>query len=173
MAKIVFVDENDKVIGSGTREEALQKGIIRRIVRVFLFNSEGELLIQKRSGDVPLPGKWDQSVGGHVDEGEDYYQAVCRELREELDVQDAPLKEILKYYTEETDENVINKRFNMLYSANYNGKINFNKEEITEVKWISLEKLEDWMREQPQDLTHGFIKSFNMYQQKLQRNRYE
>lgn len=168
MAKITFVDEGDNVIGSGTREEALQKGIARRIVRVFLFNSKGELLIQKRSSNVSLAGKWDQSVGGHVDEGEDYYQAVCRELREELGIQEAPLKEITKYYTEETDENVINKKFNMLYSANYNGKINFNKEEITEVKWISLEKLEDWTREQPQDFTQGFIKSFNMYQQKSQ-----
>ena len=67
MPKIVFVDKNDNVIGSGTREEALQKGIIRRIVRIFLFNSKGELLIQKRSSNVRLPGKWVQSVGGHVD----------------------------------------------------------------------------------------------------------
>lgn len=163
MAKIVFVDKNDKVIGSGTRQEALEKGIIRRIVRVFLFNSKGELLIQKRSKSVPLPGKWDQSVGGHVDEGEDYLGATQRELQEELGIKDVPLKEITKYYTEETDENVINKRFNMLYLANYDGDIDFNKEEIDEIRWISLDKLEDWMKAQPQDFTQGFIKTFNIY----------
>lgn len=167
MNKITFVDEDDNIIGSGTREEALQKGIARRIVRVFLFNSKGELLIQKRSGNVSLAGKWDQSVGGHVDEGEDYYQAVQRELQEELGIEDIAPKEITKFYTEETDETGINKRFNLLYSVNYDGEINFNSEEISEIKWITLDKLGDWMRERPQDFTQGFIKTLKIYQEKL------
>ena len=168
MTKITFVDKNDNVIGTGTRKEALERGIIRRIVRVFLFNSKGELLIQKRSLKVPLPGKWDQSVGGHVDAGEDYLKAAQRELQEELGIRDIPLKEIAKYYTEETDEKVINKRFNMLYSANYDGKINFNEGEISEIKWIALNKLEEWIKERPRDFTQGFIDSFNIYQNKKQ-----
>jgi len=69
MKLITFVDENDQVIGSGTKQEAWQKGIIHRIVRIFLFNFKGELLIQKRADNISsLPGRWDQSAAGHVDE---------------------------------------------------------------------------------------------------------
>ncbi len=46
MVNIIFVDENDNVIGEGTKQEAWKKGIAHRIVRIFLFNSKGELLIQ-------------------------------------------------------------------------------------------------------------------------------
>ena len=163
MPKIVFVDKNDNVIGSGTREEALRKGIIRRIVRVFLFNSTGELLIQKRSSNVSLPGKWDQSVGGHVDEGEDYYQAAQKELKEELGIKNIPIKEIIKFYAEEISETTKNKRFSTIYRADYDGEINFNKEEIDEVKWTTLEELDSWMEERPEDFLQGFIKAFSLY----------
>ncbi len=165
MPKIVFVDKDDNVIGSGTREEARQKGIIRRIVRIFLFNSKGELLIQKRSRNVLQPGEWDQSVGGHVDEGEDYLEAAHRELQEELDIKNIPLKEIIKFYTEETDGKGTDKRFNVLYSANFDEEINFNQKEISEIRWITLHKLANWMKEKPEDFTQGFIKTFTVYQE--------
>ena len=45
MTNIVFVDENDNVIGAGTRREAVEKGIIHRIVRIFLFTLNLTLLI--------------------------------------------------------------------------------------------------------------------------------
>lgn len=163
MPKIIFVDEKDNVIGSGTRAEALEKGIIHRIVRIFLFNSKGELLIQKRSRNVLSPGKWDQSIGGHVDEGEDYFEAAKRELAEELGIQGTKLEESVKFYTDKTDDTKIEKRFNTLYLGNYDGEINFNPEEISEIQWITLDKLANWMEEQPEDFTQGFIKTFNLY----------
>lgn len=163
MPKIVFVDENDNVIGSGTGAEALKRGIIYRIIRIFLFNSKGELLIQKRSENVPSAGKWDQSVGGHVDEGESYLEAAMRELDEELSVKNISLQEITKFYTENIDGAETMKRFNTLYLGNYDGEINFNPEETSEVKWITLDKLASWMEEKPQDFAQGFIKAFNLF----------
>jgi len=73
MSKIVVVDENDNVIGSEEKEVALHNGLIRRVVRIFVFNSKGELYLQRRSaGMVTYPNTWDQSAGGHVDVGETY-----------------------------------------------------------------------------------------------------
>ena len=77
MVNITFVDEQDNVIGAGSKQEAWTKGIYHRVSRIFLFNSKGELLIQKRSDNcVSLPGRWDQSAAGHVDEGETYLEAA-------------------------------------------------------------------------------------------------
>ncbi len=163
MTKITFVDKDDNVIGSGTKGEALKKGIIHRIARVFLFNSKGELLIQKRADHLEsLPGKWDQSAAGHVDEGESYHVAAKREMEEEIGVRGIELKEIKKLYTEEYDK--IKKRFNMLYSGVYDGDINFNREEVSEVKWIKPEDLAEWMEERPNDFTQGFIKCFKIFE---------
>lgn len=165
MTKIVFVDENDNIIGSGAGEEALKRGIIHRIIRILLFNSKGELLIQKRSKNVPSPEKWDQSVGGHVDEGESYLEAAMRELDEELGVKGIPLQEITKFYTENIDGAKTMKRFNTLYLGDYDGEISLNPEETSEIRWIALDKLAAWMKEHPEDFTRGFIRAFNLYQE--------
>ena len=166
MANITFVDENDNVIGEGTKQDAWEKGIVHRIVRIFLFNSRGELLIQKRADHIAsLPGKWDQSAAGHVDAGEDYAIAARRELSEEIGVKDVDLIEKGKLFTDERDEtDKIKKRFNMLYTGTYDEKILPNAEEISETRWIHPKELSAWMNKQPNDFTAGFVKNFKYLQ---------
>ncbi len=166
MSVITYVDENDNVIGQGERTDALAKGIIHRISRVFVFNSQGEILIQKRSANISLPNLWDQSAAGHVDPGEDYMSAAERELREETGIQNVPLRELVKYYAEETDQGVTAKRFSTLYVGTYDGDVHTTPEEVAELRWITPDELAAWMREKPQDFTQGFIKCFEQYRQK-------
>lgn len=162
MKKIVFVDKNDNVIGAGSKEEAWEKGIIHRIARIFLFNPKGELLITKRADNLSsLPGKWDQSAAGHVDEGEDYATAAKRELAEEVGVKNVELTEREKFFTDETDETgKIKKRFSMIYTGVYDGEIKFNPEEVSTIRWILPDELSAWMNEHPEEFTVGFIKNF-------------
>jgi len=64
--------------------------LLHQAVHVFVTNRAGELFLQKRSLNKDTqPGKWDSSVGGHVDAGEEPDAAARRELREELGIQDA------------------------------------------------------------------------------------
>ena len=86
-----------------------------------------------------------------------------RELDEELGVKGIPLKEIAKFYTENKNETKTMKRFNTLYLGDYDGEINFNPEETSEVRWITLDELAAWMKEKPQNFAHGFITAFNLY----------
>ncbi len=162
MSNIIFVDEQDNVIGEGTKEEAWEKGIAHRIARIFVFNPKGELLIQKRAdGLSSLPGRWDQSAAGHVDAGEDYATAAKRELIEEMGVENIEFVEEGKLFTDEKDESEkTKKRFNMLYTCTYDGAIQPNAEEVSEVRWINPNELDMWMNERPQDFTAGFIRNF-------------
>ncbi|OGG72081.1 hypothetical protein A3A35_02330 [Candidatus Kaiserbacteria bacterium RIFCSPLOWO2_01_FULL_51_21] len=158
MPKAVFVDENDNVIGAGTPREAREKGIRHRIVRIFLLNAKGELLIQKRSENVVSnPNKWDHSAAGHVDEGEDYETAAYRELKEEVGVEGIPLREVTRYYMEETDEKEIKKRFNALYRGIYDREMILDRREVSEVKWVKLDELLAWIERRPEDFTQSFI----------------
>lgn len=163
MANITFVDEDDRIIGYGNRTEAIEKGLAHRIARVFVFNMQNELLIQKRSPKVKLPGRWDQSAAGHVDEGEDYPTAAAREAKEEIGLLNAELTEVGKFYTEELDGEELKKRFNMLYVARFNGNLMQDNDEVSEIKWISLKELEKWMADKPDDFTQGFLQTFSYY----------
>lgn len=83
-----IVDEEDRVIGQALRSACHgNPQLVHRVAHVLVFNHQGALLLQKRamSKDVQ-PGKWDTSVGGHLNPGEDYAVAAQREMSEELGI---------------------------------------------------------------------------------------
>lgn len=170
MADILFVDADDNPIGSGTKKEATENGIIHRIVRIFITNSRGEILLQKRAGSLRVAaGKWDQSVGGHVDAGEGYDEAAYREMQEELGITGIPLTRVLKYYVEGEDP-PHRKRFNMIYTGVYDGEVIANPEEISEVKWVSPAQLEELFKTGPEDFTQGCINAWGRLKSEMQTN---
>ena len=67
------------------REEAHRKGILHRVVHVWILNARNELLLQKRSKEKDwMPDTWYVSMGGHIASGEDGLAAIVREFAEEL-----------------------------------------------------------------------------------------
>lgn len=83
-----LVDESGRIIGRASRNEVHgNPDLLHQVVHVLVFASDGRLFLQKRSEDKDVqPGKWDTSVGGHVDAGETADEAVRRELAEELGI---------------------------------------------------------------------------------------
>ena len=168
--KVVVVNKNDEVIGAAERKALIKKGLIHRIVRVLLFNSKGQVFLQKRGPSMDTwPGKWDQSVGGHVDEGEDYDKAVKREAKEELGIDGVEFKKVVKFYTEDGVGNRLKKRFNMLYEGIYDGEVSLQEDEISEGGWFDMNKVEGWMKKKPSDFTPGCIKTFKKYREAKKR----
>lgn len=80
------VDDVGNVIGKATRKECHSGSmLLHPVVHLHVFNAAGDMYLQKRSATKDIqPGKWDTSVGGHVDYGEDIETALLREAREEL-----------------------------------------------------------------------------------------
>lgn len=89
MDKVIHVDENDRELGIITRKEAHREGLLHRVVVVYVFDEEGNILIQERAD-----GRLDHSSAGHVDPGETYLEAAMRELGEELGIFNVPLEEL-------------------------------------------------------------------------------
>lgn len=92
------VNANDEVIGQATRGEVHRRNLMHRSVHIFVFNSDGQLYLQKRSQTKDKhPGCYDSSASGHQDAGEDADTSACRELREELGLEaDASLTRLFK-----------------------------------------------------------------------------
>lgn len=80
------VDEDGTVTGSATRGECHSGSrLLHPVVHLHVFNSRGEVFLQKRPRWKDIqPGKWDTAVGGHVAYGETPAEALRREAGEEL-----------------------------------------------------------------------------------------
>lgn len=76
MSNVIWVDENDAVLGEVDREKAHKEGLLHRVAAIYLVNDRGEILVNERAKD----GYLDHSSAGHVDVGESYLEAAKREL---------------------------------------------------------------------------------------------
>ena len=139
--KLEIVDGKGNVIGLAERSALHQNpGLIHRVVHVLVFNNNGGLLLQKRSvrKDV-APGKWDTSVGGHISPGEDVVAAARREMEEELGIKGCELRYLYRYlFSNQRESELVN-----TYSCIYEGKMDFNKEEIDEVSFWDIETIKE------------------------------
>lgn len=94
-----IVDEAGNVMGSATRGDCHNGShLLHPVVHLHVFNSCGEVYLQKRPAWKDIqPGKWDTSVGGHIDYGETPEQALQREVGEELGILDFEPESVGKY----------------------------------------------------------------------------
>ncbi|MDR0921627.1 MAG: NUDIX domain-containing protein [Lactobacillales bacterium] len=125
-----------KILPRGT---ALKNGENKLVVSACLFNSKGELLIQKRSKNkAQFPDYWDKSVAGGIIAGETSAQAIEREIEEELGIK----------------INMTNKRVGLQTSWSHGWgdiyfvdceieikQLNIRTEEVEEVRWVNEEEL--------------------------------
>ena len=97
--KFPLVDEDGNVIGSATRGECHNGSrLLHAVVHLHVFNSKGEVYLQRRPDWKDIqPGKWDTSVGGHIDLGETPELALVREVREELGITEFTPERVGKY----------------------------------------------------------------------------
>jgi len=151
------VDEEDKIIGKATREEChAGKRLIHRSVYIFVLNDKNELFLQRRSMSKDLyPGYYTGSATGHVDYGEDYDDAARRELKEELGI-DAPLQRLCKFKS----FSEIEREISVLYIYHYNGPLQYNKKEITEGIFMSIEEIKRSLETTEKKFAHGFKIAF-------------
>ena len=133
------VNKTGEVISTLPRSEIHgNPSLIHRVVHVLVFNEKEELFLQKRSMNKDVAaGKWDTSVGGHVNAGETPGEAVKREMEEELGIA-ASDPEFLYTYIH---SNQYETELVYTYYCTYNGEINFQENEIDEVRPWSLDEI--------------------------------
>ena len=156
------VNERDEVIDRKPRSEVHARGWLHRAVHVLVFNSRGEVFLQKRSMKKDRqPGVWDSSASGHVDSGEDYDACAIRESGEEIGLKlKTPPPKLFKINAcQETDA-----EFVWVYRCGSEGPFQLHPDEIEAGGWFAPEKVSRWMSEHPED----FASAFRLIWSKLQ-----
>ena len=134
------VDEDGKTIGEAPRSLCHdgKSKLLHPVVHIHLFNSTGELYLQKRSAKKDIqPGKWDTSVGGHISPGEPVETALEREAFEELGLKGLKPGFIGKYIWESPRE----KELVYSWSASSDEKPEINPEEIEEGRFWTISEI--------------------------------
>lgn len=114
-----LVDEDGRITGAATRRECHNGSkLLHPVVHLHVFDSHGRLYLQKRPlwKDIQ-PGKWDTSVGGHIDLGENVDMALRREVEEELGITDFTPSEIGHYVFESDREKELVYAFRTVYDG--------------------------------------------------------
>ena len=124
---VTIVDQHNRVVGNVARHEMRTRKLPHRAAYILVFNSSGELFVQKRTRSKDIyPGYFDVAAGGVVLAGESYEEAAKRELAEELGIRDADLAGHFTFRHEDVNNLVWGK----VFSCSYDGELILQAEEI-------------------------------------------
>lgn len=158
-----LVDEEDRNIGKASRGECFEKGLLHRASNILIFNSKGEVYLQRRSGQKNMfPHYWDLSSGEHVKLGEDFDEAAKRGLKEELGIKMElevviPVHHVKGDYGQYHDNELV-----ITYKGVFDGEIPFNKDEIEEIKLFDILQLNKQIKEGSIDITPWLLEDLRL-----------
>ncbi|KXH81336.1 isopentenyl-diphosphate Delta-isomerase [Chryseobacterium kwangjuense] len=154
---VVLVNPEDEVLGLMEKQQAHINGLLHRAFSVFLFNSKGEMLLQKRaSGKYHSPNQWTNAVCSHPREDETYIDGARRRLQEELGIE-ANLSEKFNFiYKADVGGGLWEHELDHVFVGDYEADFHLNQEEVEEVRFISIEDLDQEMAEHPEHFTAWF-----------------
>lgn len=136
--KVVLVDEYDREVGTEEKLAAHEENLLHRAISIFVFNTKGELLLQKRADTkYHSGGLWANTCCTHPRPGESLDDAVHRRLKEEMGF-DCPLEPVGTFYYQTTFDNGLHEHeFDHVFKGVYEGEVDPNPEEASDYKWVA------------------------------------
>lgn len=136
-----LVDEDGNITGQASRSICHNGSkLLHPVIHLHIFNSQGELYLQKRSATKDIQSnKWDSSVAGHIDLNETPEVAALREASEELGLSGLSLHFITKYIIETDRERELSYCFYTIYD----GDFIINKDELADGKFWSIDCIQE------------------------------
>ena len=159
-----IVDEEGNVLGRILRGEAHDgRKVLHPVVHLHLFNSKGELYLQRRPDWKPIqPGKWDTAVGGHISYGETVEQAFRREVMEGLGISIPNPIPLGRYVF----ESKVEKELVYAFKAIYDGPVRPNAEDLEGGRFWTIQEIKDALCKDI--LTPNFESEYNRFFEKME-----
>jgi isopentenyl-diphosphate Delta-isomerase len=157
MEEIILVDEQDNAIGTMEKMEAHRRGVLHRAFSVVLFNSSGDLLLQRRAENkYHSGGLWTNTCCSHPLPDESVRDAAQRRLKYEMGINLRPEFAFKFIYKTPLDKDLIEHELDYVFIGTFDGKPAINNEEVAEWKFMSLRDLKTDIRISPEIYTVWF-----------------
>ena len=155
MERVIVVDNNDKEIGTEEKIKAHEKGKLHRAFSIFVFNSKGELLLQKRAREkYHSGGLWTNTCCSHPRAGEGLEEAAHRRLKEEMGF-DCKLREAFSFiYKVKFRNGLTENELDHVFVGRFGGKPKPKPEEAEGWKWVSMDGLKKDVEKNPDKYTY-------------------
>ena len=161
MNEVILVDENDVAIGRMDKMEAHEKALLHRAFSIFIFNRQGEMLLQQRSDSkYHSAGLWTNACCSHPSPGENTAAAAARRLKEELGFE-TQLKPLFTFtYRTEFENGLTENEFDHVFTGVYDGRIVADENEVKKFLYMPMDKIERLIASEPAKFTAWFVIAF-------------
>ena len=155
--ELILVNENDEAIGVEEKITAHLSGALHRAFSLFIFNSGGQLLVQKRtSTKYHSKGLWSNTCCGHPRPGESIEAASRRRLREEMGF-DCCVEKVFEFvYRVKLDNGFTNTNTSTCWSGDLMARRLPNDNEVDDWDWVNLAKIREDIQTHPENYTYWF-----------------
>jgi isopentenyl-diphosphate delta-isomerase len=157
MENVILVDELDNTIGSMEKLEAHQIGALHRAFSILLFNSQGQLLLQKRAeSKYHCAGLWSNTCCSHPLPDETTEEAAYRKLKQEMGIE---LRTTFAYkfvYKSALDNHLIEHECDHVFVGVFDGAPVINPHEVADWKFMDLTELHQAIAQNPDSFTPWF-----------------
>jgi isopentenyl-diphosphate delta-isomerase len=157
MEQVILVNEQDHPIGLMEKMEVHEKALLHRAFSVFVFNQQGELLLQQRAfSKYHSAGLWTNTCCSHPRPDEKTADAASRRLLEEMGFT-TPLEKIFDFiYTANFDNGLTEHEFDHVFIGFYEGAIQPNPTEVSSFIYSSLALIDTQLMATPHIYTEWF-----------------
>ncbi|MDH3620512.1 MAG: isopentenyl-diphosphate Delta-isomerase [Gammaproteobacteria bacterium] len=156
--ELILVDKDDNEIGYASKADAHDgSGILHRAFSLFLFNDDGQLLLQQRAPSKRLwGGYWSNSCCSHPRRGETLAVATSRRLLDELNFE-AELEFVYRFcYAAKFGDAGSENESCHVFLGRANDEISPNDSEISGVRYVTASGLGEELERDPDCFTPWF-----------------
>lgn len=158
---VILVDRNDVQTGTATKLEAHEKALLHRAVSVFIVNSRGEWLLQRRAFDkYHSNGLWTNTCCTHPFPGEPARDAATRRLEEEMGMT-CELKYLFSFiYEGKLDNDLTEHELDHVFLGFSDDEPVINRSEVEDWAYVAWHHLENDIRKNSSNYTYWFREIF-------------
>lgn len=154
---IPLSDTAGNITGYEEKMEVHRKGLLHLAFSVLIFNSKGELLLQKRADrKYHSSALWTNTCCGHPNPGEEIQEAAGRRLEEEMGFTCTLSHRFTFHYQAGFPNGLYENEIDHVFSGLYEGPVNPDPEEVSEYRWTTPEALRADAEEFPEKYTVWF-----------------
>lgn len=169
---LVLVNEQDEAIGTMEKMEVHRKALLHRAFSVFLFNSKGEMLLQRRAlQKYHSGGLWTNACCSHPFPTETPVSAAMRRMKEELGFTTQVEPAFSFIYKATLDNELTEYEFDHVLVGVYDGELLLNEDEVGDYCFRSMEDLKEHLAQYPDKYTAWFKIALPMLEEYLTRNK--